>query len=202
MQMSAFWNLVELARTESDQPDLAGSGPVADALVRRLGALPLDEIVQFQLCYERAIGHARRWELCAAAYLVWNYVSDDAFKDFRGGLVALGRESFVRITADPDTLAVHPLVRAIARGEADPDAFAGESIEAAAARAYGAHTGDDEDFYLALDAQPGPDEPDEPDGQRTGERWSGTFAASDVERIPDRLPELHALFAGRTSTDA
>jgi hypothetical protein len=60
---------------------------------------------------ERALG----WDLWEAADLIGRgELSVDAFQDFRLWLVMLGREAFEAAVAEPDSLAGHPAVRALA----------------------------------------------------------------------------------------
>jgi hypothetical protein len=119
----------------------------------------------------------------AAAFVIWDYISDDGFSDFTSGLLGLGRESFDEVVADPDALAGHPMVRAIAAG--------GEAITFAAATAYERVTGDAEGFWDAGDGRPD-EKPLAP-----GPPWSGRFGSpDDAAQIPVRLPRLHRLFQG------
>ncbi len=55
--------------------------------------------------FAKAMRRAYRWDVWGAAYVIHGGCSDDAFWDFRAGLVALGRARFERAIADPDSLA-------------------------------------------------------------------------------------------------
>ncbi|MEV0716609.1 DUF4240 domain-containing protein [Asanoa sp. NPDC050611] len=195
MLTSEFWSLVEGARADAGEPSSAAVGA---ALVDRLAGLPPAGLLEFDECYSRATGRADQWGLCAAAYLIWDHLSDDAFMDFKGGLVGLGQEAFERAVADADSLADHPTIQAIAARRIEPFTLSGEAIGSAAARAYTNRTGDDDAFWEALDAyEPTRQEADEP----AGEAWDGRFGgAGDVARIPSRLPRLHALFRPAAAT--
>ncbi len=70
---------------------------------------------------------AYAWPVWGAAYLVEGGCSDDAFMDFRDGLVLAGRATFERTLADPDTLADHPVVAAMA--DAGSPWFGFESLD-------------------------------------------------------------------------
>jgi hypothetical protein len=165
----------------------------------RLAEFPLERILEFDRCYARAAERAHRREVCATAFLIWDYISDDSFSDFIAGLIGLGREAFERTVADPDALADHPLVRAIAAGQVDRCTLHGEAVQFAASQAYERITDDADAFWEALESQPEDADRDEP---ATGERWSGHFGgADDVAQIPVRLPRLHALFASQRSGD-
>jgi Protein of unknown function (DUF4240) len=131
-----------------------------------------------------------------AAYVIWGYISDDSFSDFKAGLVGLGREAFEQAVADADTLANHPIVQAIAAGQVDRFALSAEAIQFAAPMRFEQHSGDADALWEALETQP--DEPDGEEEPAAGEQWSGGFgSAEDAAQIPLRLPRLLALFPER-----
>jgi hypothetical protein len=138
VQPSEFWVLIEQARADAsaDNGTWPPAAAIGAALADRLARLPLEQIVEFDWCYRQTAGRADQWRVCASAFLIWNYISDDGFSDFKGGLVGLGREAFEQVVADPDVLAEHPMVRAIAAGQTDRFALVGEAIQFAASRAY------------------------------------------------------------------
>jgi hypothetical protein len=102
VDVDEFWGLVEAVRRDE--------GPFAEALTARLVALPAEQILQFQECFDAVSARVYRWDVWAAAYLIGGGCSDDGFTDFRAGLIALGREWFERVAQAPDSLAGHPLV--------------------------------------------------------------------------------------------
>jgi hypothetical protein len=199
VQVIEFWSLVETARE-----DVSGEGVrwpsgsvIGRALGVRLAQLPAERIVEFYYCYHRVVARAHQWGCCAAAYVIWGYISDDAFADFKAGLVGLGREAFEQVVADADALADHPMVQAIAAGQVDRFALAAEELQFAASYAFEQHSdGDADAFWEALEAQP--DEPDREEEPAAGDEWSGRFgSADDAAQIPLRLPRLLALFPER-----
>lgn len=199
--MSGFWTTVEQARAAAaaDGTSWPGGSRIGAALTDLLSQLPPERIVAFDRCHSRAVRQAHQWGVCAAALVIWDHISDDGFSDFKSGLVGLGRGSFDEVVADPDALADHPMVQAIAAGRLDRFALGGEAIKAAASTAYERVTGDADGFWEALESRPA----------ETGEDplapaapWSGTFGSpDDAARIPVRLPRLHRLFKG-DPTDA
>lgn len=196
MHMDEFWSLVEQARSDAvDDGDAWPSGTaVGAALADRLTRLPPERILEFQHCYQRAAARAHQWALCAAAYVIWDYISDDGFSDFKAGLVGLGEEAFTQVVAVPDSLAEHPMVLAIASGKISRFSFAAEAVQFAAATAYGRVTGDEEAFWEALHESVAREDRH---GGDQRDRWSGRFgSAEDAELIPVRLPRLYALFRG------
>ncbi|MBM0276239.1 DUF4240 domain-containing protein [Micromonospora tarensis] len=195
MRVKEFWSLVERAREDvlDDGAAWPSGSMIGEALAARLAQLPAERIVEFQRCYERLAARGHRWGLCAAAYVIRGYVSDDSFSDFKAGLIGLGREAFERAVADADALADQPVVRAIADGHVDRFSLAAEAVQVAASNTFRQHSDDADGFWEALEAQH-----DEPGGEgepSAAEHWSGRFgSADDAAQIPLRLPRLLALF--------
>lgn len=73
-----------------------------DAELRRL---PLDEVCSFHRYFYECQDRAYNWELWAAAYIIGGGCSDDAFSDFRSTLISMGRQTFERALANPESLA-------------------------------------------------------------------------------------------------
>ncbi|MET7281983.1 DUF4240 domain-containing protein [Kribbella sp. NPDC005582] len=198
MQVNEFWSLVERAREDAsvEGVDWPSGSAVAEALAAGLAQLSAERIIEFDHAYQRTTRRADQWALCAAAYVIWGYISDDAFSDFKAGLVGLGRDAFEQATADADALADHPMVQAIAAGQVDRFALAAEGVQYAAARAFEQHNDDADAFWDALEAQP--DEAGDQEELPGADRWSGRFGgAEDLTLIPQRLPRLLALFSER-----
>jgi hypothetical protein len=195
VEQSEFWMLIEQARADAsgDNGTWPSAAAIGAALAGRLEQLPPERIVRFHHSYLRTASRAHQWAVCASAFVIWNYISDDSFSDFKAGLVGLGQETFEQVVADPDVLASHPMVQGIAAGHVDRFALAGEAIQFAAAGAYERGTDDADAFWEALDSQPA----EAADGEdRPAEPWSGRFSSpEDAARIQLRLPRLHALFA-------
>jgi Protein of unknown function (DUF4240) len=82
---------------------------IGAALAERLMPLPLEQIVGSHLCFRRVVRRAHQWKVCAAAFLIWGYISDDGFSDFKAGLVGLGRETFERVAGSPEDAARIPV---------------------------------------------------------------------------------------------
>jgi hypothetical protein len=195
MLMRTFWKVVERARAECAGDDgWASASAIGDALSRHLEQMSLDRILEFHDCYERARAQTHRWEMVAAAYLIWGSISDDSFTDFQGGLVSLGRRAFDQIVADPDSLAEHPLVQAIAARQAKRELLAGESVHTAASSAYSRKTDDMDAYWEALEERRDQNAPTRGDDGGWDRRFGG---ADDREQVPSRLPRLHALMSRR-----
>ncbi|HEY1179579.1 MAG TPA: DUF4240 domain-containing protein, partial [Phytomonospora sp.] len=119
-----------------------------DVLMTRLKTMTPAELCAFDEAHDDAHGRLYHWPLWAAGYLIGGGCSDDAFMDFRNGLIALGREWCERLLADADSLAGHPLVVAAAARE-DEVLFC-EELAYAPAYAFEATTGLPRDEYWAL----------------------------------------------------
>ncbi|QJW35028.1 DUF4240 domain-containing protein [Cellulosimicrobium protaetiae] len=190
MDRETFWEIVEAAR------DRAGTGAddrgpdddplpavLTDLLVERLTA---DEMLAFVDVAGDLAHDAYAWPVWGAAYLVEGGCSDDGFMDFRDGLVLAGRATFERALADPDSLADHPVVAAMAQGGSAW--FGYESLDSLVGDAWSRATReDDEAYYAAREASSTGHARSEP----AGEDWD----FDDDEENARRLPRLTALFA-------
>jgi hypothetical protein len=194
VDIDEFWLLVERARVDAAAGGEVPTGKmVGAALTERLADLPAARIVEFDRRLAVTLRRAHQWAICAAAFVIWQHISDDSLRDFEAGMIGLGREVFERVVADPDDLTDHPSVQAIAAGRLDRYALNGELVLYAASRAYERRTDDPDDFWEAVDAEPLPTDGDR---RQSAEGWDGRFGGvSDETQIPRRLPRLHALFA-------
>lgn len=192
MDITEFWTLIEAARTQAtdtaDAPEDDGKA-VAAALTERLAATSELTIFEFEQHFETLLAALCRWDVWAAAYLVNRGCSDDSFMDFRAGVIAQGRDWYERVAQNPDTLADHPEVRAVATGNRGSALFQ-EQVNYVSGHAYEELTGEEtgmSDFYEAYDAFAGKDEPEPED---VGEE----FDFGDAEEMRARLPRLSGLF--------
>ena len=190
MDRENFWGIVETARERAGAgADDRGAeddplpGALTDLLVERLTA---DEILAFVDVAGDVANDAYAWPVWGAAHLVEGGCSDDGFRDFRDGLVLAGRAVFERTLADPDTLADHPVVAAMADGGSPWFGF--ESLDSLVRDAWSRATGeDDEAYYAARERTSSVRARSEP----AGEQWD----FDDDEENARRLPRLTALFA-------
>ena len=190
MDRETFWEIVDAARDRAGAgADDRGAeddplpGVLTDLLVERLTA---DEMLAFVDVAGDLADDAYAWPLWGAAYLVEGGCSDDGFMDFRDGLVLSGRAAFERAVSDPDSLADHPTVAAMARGGSAWFGF--ESLDSLVGDAWSRATGeDDEAYYAARERTSSGHARSEP----VGEQWD----FDDDEENARRLPRLTALFA-------
>jgi hypothetical protein len=163
MDEAVFWKLIEEAKAEmtpasSNQPEI---------LQKKLEALQPPKIVEFDRMFTRLIDDAYSWDLWAAAYIIEGGCSDDGFRDFRAGLIGLGRDVYYAALTDPNTLARQPT-----RGVD----FSQEGMLYAATQAYEAVTGNEmPDHELPQREEP------------LGEQW-------EEATVADKYPELAAKF--------
>ena len=172
MRTDDFWAVIGRATAER---------PVSPAEVAKRAAADLaghdpDEIVAWGRHLDKVMVASGTQDLWAAAYLINGGCSDEGFDNFRGWLIAHGREAVARSVRSPDSLADVPVVRAAAENGA---VFEAEEVLSIAADAYAQATGSE------LPASERPvTRPDAAD------LWD----FDDEEEMQRRLPKLSALF--------
>jgi hypothetical protein len=190
MNIDDFWTVIEAARTDAASAAEEDPGQAfASALVERLAATSKQTILEYQQCFDQLHGAIYRWDMWAAGYLIGGGCSDDAFTDFRAGLIAQGRDWYGRAASTPDALAQHPDVIAAA-AEGSDEALFNETVNYAASYAYERINGDEDDctFYDDYDQFCGPSTDHEPADM--GE----SFDFDDASEMHARLPRLARLF--------
>ncbi|MFJ8785362.1 DUF4240 domain-containing protein [Streptomyces sp. NPDC102476] len=114
MNIDDFWTVIETARTDAASASGDPSQAFASALVERLAATSKQTILEYQQCFDQLHGAIYRRDMWATGHLIGGGCSDDAFMDFRAGLIAQGRQWYERAATAPDVLAQHPDVIAAA----------------------------------------------------------------------------------------
>jgi len=145
MDNDEFWQLIDSARATATP-----AVPFERALVDVLAERPEPELLRYQACFDRLHGALYRWDVWAAAYLIGGGCSDDAFMDFRAGVISEGRAWYEKVLAGPDAIAEHPA----AAGEDPFDAeevFFNEDVNYAAPDAFERRTGDRDAFHSAYE---------------------------------------------------
>ncbi|MCR1980889.1 DUF4240 domain-containing protein [Cellulosimicrobium cellulans] len=190
MDRETFWEIVDAARDRAGAgADDRGAeddplpGVLTDLLIERLSP---DEILAFADVAGAVARDAYAWPVWGAAYLVEGGCSDDGFMDFRDGLVLAGRATFERAVADPDSLAEHPVVAAMADGGSPW--FGYESLEWLVGGAWARATGEDDEAYHAARERTS-------SGRALAEPAGEQWDFDDDEENARRLPRLTALFA-------
>ncbi len=100
MDEDRFWKIIKSSwdRARGDYDLQQGE------LSKELGKLTPDEIILFsnRFCYLRE--QANTWKLWGAIYLIHGGCSDDSFIDFRGWLIAQGKDFYYTTIKDPESL--------------------------------------------------------------------------------------------------
>lgn len=170
MDETEFWEHVDSAR------EAAEGDPVeqADVLIERLTQLDPEAVAVFARHFESRFNRAYGWDLWAAAWILLDGASDDAFDSFRCWLIGQGREIFEAAAHDADALAA--LLRDFDE-EVDGEA---EDLGYAADEAYEQLTGTDlPDLEL-------PEPPEDPEGT--------PLNLEDDRALAERLPKLWERF--------
>ncbi|BCJ40610.1 hypothetical protein GCM10010168_74020 [Actinoplanes ianthinogenes] len=179
MDTARCWQIIEAARADAG-PGWAGlDDRLEEALVTRLVELSLEELIGFEMRFAELQRGLDRPDVFLAAFLIGGGCEDDTFTDFRAGMVGLGHDWYHRVLSDPDQLADHPAVHAVAAGTIARDTLMTEGFQFAPMEAYERLTGDDEGFWAALDR---------------AEEAAGIRHAEPAGTVPARLDRLAALF--------
>jgi hypothetical protein len=169
MNDAQFWSLIDSTRRcAEDDPDAH-----IEALTAALAELPEPEIIEFDRRFNEHWIRAYTWDLWAAAYIIGGGCSDDGFMDFRGWLIARGREVYEAALADPQSLVK------VVKDEDDECQI--EGYQYAAGHAWARKTGKDYVDFPYPQTAPYPEEP-------SGEKWT-------EEDLPRRFPKLWRKFS-------
>jgi hypothetical protein len=116
MDKNRFWQIIDAARKKAGRwQDMYL--PLRDALA----ALNEPDIIRWKHIFNEYQTLSYKPKLWAAAWAMHNGCSDDGFEDFRGWLIAQGKEVFLKALANPDSLADSDAVRAFAREKAESE---------------------------------------------------------------------------------
>ena len=129
MRTDDFWAVI--GRATADRP--ATPGEVAKRAAADLATHDPEEIVAWARHLDKVMVASGTQDLWAAAYLINGGCSDEGFDNFRGWLIAHGREAVARSVKSPDSLADMPAVQAAADNGA---VFEAEEVLSIAADAY------------------------------------------------------------------
>jgi hypothetical protein len=172
MRTDDFWAVI--GRATADRP--SSPGEVAKRAAADLATHDPEEIVAWARHLDKVMVASCTQDLWAAAYLIHGGCSEEGFDNFRGWLIAHGREAVARSVQSPDSLADVPVVRAAVETGA---VFEAEEVLTIAAEAYRQATGSE----LPAGERP----VTRPDA---AELWD----FDNEEEMRRRLPRLSALF--------
>jgi hypothetical protein len=172
MKTDDFWAVI--ARATADLP--GSPAEVAKRAAADLATRDPEEIVAWARHLDRVMVASGTEDLWAAAYLINGGCSEEGFDNFRGWLIAHGREAVARSVKSPDVLADMPAVRAAADTGA---VFEAGEVLSIAAEAYAQATGSEMPVGETPVTRP-----------EAAELWD----FDDEEEMQRRLPRLSALF--------
>ncbi|WP_305788818.1 DUF4240 domain-containing protein [Symbioplanes lichenis] len=172
MRTDEFWAVID--RATADRP--GSPGEVAKRAVAELAARDPDEIVAWGRHLDKVLTASGKEDLWAAAYLINGGCSEEGFDNFRGWLIANGREVLAGAVRDPDSLAGLASVKAAATTGA---VFEAEEVLTIAPEAYQQATGEE---FPASDTPPGRPDP------------AMLWDFDDEDEMGRRLPRLSSLF--------
>ena len=172
MRTDDFWAVID--RATADRP--GSPDEVAKRAVADLGTRDPDEIVAWGRHLDKVMAASAKEDLWAAAYLINGGCSEDGFDNFRGWLIAHGRDVVAKAVREPDSLADLPTVQAAATSGA---VFEAEEVLGIAAGAYQQATGDE---MPPSEAPPGRPDP------------AMLWDFDNEEEMQKRLPRLSELF--------
>jgi hypothetical protein len=165
---AAFWDTIGDVRAR-----IGSTAEFHDALRDRLRGLPAEDLLDFNRLWIGCWRRAYTWPVWDGATLLFGYIGDDGFMDFRHWLISHGRETYEGALRSPDSLAD--------LAEHLGDFFATEEIET-----LGSEAGV---IYHEVTGQWPPDrlgpDPEEPEGTPVDLR--------DDQVVAARFPRLHAL---------
>ncbi|GAA2653299.1 DUF4240 domain-containing protein [Paractinoplanes durhamensis] len=172
MRTDDFWAVI--GRATADRP--ATPAEVAKRAAADLATCEPEEIVAWARHLDKVMVASGTEDLWAAAYLIHGGCTEEGFDNFRGWLIAHGRETVARSVKSPDDLAEMPAVRAASENGA---VFEAEEVLSIAAEAYRQATGSE--------LPPGETAAIRPDA---ADLWD----FDNEEEMQKRLPRLSALF--------
>ncbi len=100
MTLEHFWSIVDRVHQASGD-DMEKKCQLLESELRQL---TLDEVLSFRAHFTDCLDRAYSWPLWAAAYIMGGGCSNDSFWDFRSTLISMGRETYDRALADPQSL--------------------------------------------------------------------------------------------------
>ncbi|MEV6306707.1 DUF4240 domain-containing protein [Actinoplanes sp. NPDC051861] len=173
MRTDDFWAVID--RATADRP--ASPAEVAERAVADLAARDPEEIVAWASHLDKVLAASGTEDLWAAAYLIHGGCSEEGFDNFRGWLIAHGRNAVASAVRSPDVLANVAAIKAAAEADA---IFEAEEVLTIADRAHEKATG-----------EPLPERPDRP---RSRPEVADLWDFDNEDEMRRRLPRLSALF--------
>lgn len=214
MDKNQFWKSIDSACEVS-----GGGKGMYEPLLKTLSAMEPQDVIHWQQIFDEYMELADKQKLWGAAAVMHHGCSDDGFMDFRGWLIAQGKNVYLNALSNPDSLAGVKSVRAFGREVLKLDYYMPlkgystaakfEKILSVANYAYENITGSHEDFYDKIEGFPLPDEEkadiaaDVKYAPDIDEKWfDWNVPDADIEnRLRQAHPNLYRLF-NKTDTPA
>lgn len=182
MDLDGFWALIDESRAFA-----AGDPPRSQRLIKLLERLPAQDIVDFEALKDQMIRRADTVDMLAAHNVITGGCGGgDFYFYFLHWLVSLGRQTFERVTADPDALVhVGELPEPLGDYRTWPDERwpDWEGLISVAAEAYAAVTGNEFGGEVDVRDMTG----SLFDSDTSGESWD----MDDPGELAKRLPRLY-----------
>lgn len=99
MTEAGFWQLIDVAHQKGDFME-----EQLEWLIEQLARKSINEIVHFDIQFNRVYQKSYTSDLWAAAYIIMGGCSDDSFDYFRAWLVFAGKEVYEQAIADPESI--------------------------------------------------------------------------------------------------
>jgi hypothetical protein len=100
----SFWSVIQLT-FEKANGDFDEQQEVLTGLLKKMKP---EEIMMFDNRFRQLHAQAYDWDLWGAIYIINGGCSDDSFIDFRGWLIAQGKEFYYKSISDPESLVYEP----------------------------------------------------------------------------------------------
>ena len=105
MDTKQFWSIIRDSRERAISLEPGSIDAHIRTLSEILRELSPEEVMSFQSHFTDCLILAYRNDLWGAAYWLFGGCGDDKFWDFRSCLISMGKDTFDRVLADPDSLA-------------------------------------------------------------------------------------------------
>lgn len=182
MDRNQFWTILDKTIDASNR----SPEKQQELIKQELMTLDQDQVEDFGRTFTEFTNQAYTWDLWGAAYVIFGGCSDDTFSDFRGWLVAQGKEIFLNAVSNPESLSSLPKIDGDLQYEFEGyNYLADEVIDQLSDTNQDSTMGENEiDLEALLEGmESGSTEPMEPEG----EQWT-------EEELPNRYPELCKIY--------
>lgn len=100
MNEEKFWRLVE----SSGSPDDCYPKEQCERITERLTGKSKEELVAFANIHRELLCKVYSWPMIKACFVIFSYISDDVFEDFRNWVILNGKQRFYETLENPDNI--------------------------------------------------------------------------------------------------